>query len=162
MTKWMSIAACLSVVLGSIVGCAGDPEPGGGGEDGGEVYTQSAWPDGAEFTDDEIGLAEGTVFDSPTPPAVVMETAEPGERDLLIRAYDTSPPRIPHTVEDMVIDRGENTCAECHDSTGKDGKATPPSHMTPDGALLGKRYACTLCHVPQTDARPLVGNRFPD
>jgi cytochrome c-type protein NapB len=25
-----------------------------------------------------------------------------------------------------------------------------------------RRYFCTQCHVPQTDARPLVGNSFID
>ena len=30
------------------------------------------------------------------------------------------------------------------------------------GGLAPRRYVCLSCHVPQTEARPLVANRFVD
>jgi len=52
----------------------------------------------------------------------------------------------------------------------KPGEPTPlpASHYTDlrnapgkvGDTVTGARWVCTSCHVPQTDAKPLVGNRF--
>ncbi len=172
-----------AVVLGValLVACGGDPEPAAVGEGGGDsvVATPAAetgspkaengmWADGSRYTDSEIGLASGTLFDTLTPDSFAHSTSEPGDIANLPRAYATSPPRIPHGIADMdPITLDENLCIECHN--GVDAKATPLSHLQ-DGAtvedpaeyLIGMRYGCTLCHVPQSNAKPLVENRFVD
>lgn len=119
--------------------------------------------------DTQIGLSRGSVFDTPVPAAVNENTSEPGERPPLPRPNPVAPPRIPHGIADFVpITRDGNACIDCHLVAEKvEGEATPipESHFidfrnapgrvreTPAGA----RYNCTACHVPQTDASPLVG-----
>ncbi|MGV1099687.1 nitrate reductase cytochrome c-type subunit [Thiovibrio sp. JS02] len=82
------------------------------------------------------------------------------------RDFAEQPPLIPHAIEGYRIDKESNQCLDCHgkdrataaagisrthflDSAGKEMASLAPSH-----------YFCTLCHVMQTDARPLVENTF--
>jgi cytochrome c-type protein NapB len=120
--------------------------------------------------DSSLGLAKGSVFDIPTPPAVKDNDTGPGERPLLPRPYAIAPPRVPHGVSDFLpITRTQNACADCHAvKVKRPGEATPlpPSHYTdyrnaPDrvgSELAGARQVCTSCHVATTDARSLVEN----
>ncbi len=57
---------------------------------------------------------------------------------------------------------------DCHSfqkskDSGREGSVT--HFRNRDGQELDnispRRYFCTQCHVPQTDAKPLVGNTFP-
>lgn len=92
------------------------------------------------------------------------------ERDAppIPRDFVQQPPLIPHTVKGYAITRNFNKCMDCHAwsryrETGatkvslthfKDREGTEFSNISP------RRYFCTQCHVPQTDAKPLVGNTF--
>jgi cytochrome c-type protein NapB len=103
-----------------------------------------------------------------------LETA-PGESKLLERSFPGAPPQVPHEMESMLpITRDSNDCLECHlpeNATGKKDVPTPKSHfqrpIVADGGpgepmatvikgyqaqaeLLGSRYNCNMCHVPQT------------
>ena len=123
--------------------------------------------------DSELGLSRTSVFDVPAPPLATANEAAPGERPVLPRAYPDAPPRIPHAIGDFLpITREQNSCVDCHGGTKvkEQGQPTPlpPSHYTdlrnaPDKAgdtVTGARFVCTTCHVPLTDAKPLVDNRF--
>ena len=63
---------------------------------------------------------------------------------------------------------GFNACMTCHDWPGntrvKAPKISETHYVDRQGARLdkvaGTRYFCTQCHVPQADAKPLVGNTF--
>ena len=119
------------------------------------------------------GLAPGSVFQVPSPPAFKDEASAPGEKGVLKRINREFPPMIPHGVADFLpITRESNMCLDCH-GTGAPRKAgeptpVPASHYVdlrraPEqkGAkLAGTRWVCISCHVPQTDAKPLVGNTF--
>ena len=84
------------------------------------------------------------------------------------RAYVQQPPLIPHVTEGYQITANFNKCMDCHSwSRYKETGATKVSlthFKTRDGQELSnispRRYFCTQCHVPQTDAKPLVGNTF--
>ena len=92
------------------------------------------------------------------------------ERDAppIPRDYVQQPPLIPHTVKGYNITRNFNKCMDCHawsryKETGatkvslthfKDREGTEFSNISP------RRYFCTQCHIPQTDAKPLVNNTF--
>ncbi len=90
----------------------------------------------------------------------------PGETTVLDRIYDGAPPMIPHSVNDFNINRSENECLDCHiDGLELDEghKATeiPASHYINEytkeqknDQVLGIRYNCFLCHVPQSDEEP--------
>jgi cytochrome c-type protein NapB len=86
------------------------------------------------------------------------------------RAYSMQPPTIPHKIDGYQVDIKFNRCLACHarEHTGE-SQAVPLSvthYMDREGNVLGeispRRYFCIQCHVPQADAKPLVGNTFKD
>lgn len=87
-----------------------------------------------------------------------------------VRNYADQPPLIPHAIRDYQIDLNINKCLTCHDRKNTEGSQAPMVSVTHfqdrDGQTLGavspRRYFCTQCHVPQTDAKPIVGNSFRD
>ena len=84
------------------------------------------------------------------------------------RDYVQQPPLIPHKVEGYEVTINFNKCMDCHAwSRYKESGATKVSltHFKDrDGGELSnispRRYFCMQCHVPQTDAKPLVANKF--
>ena len=97
-------------------------------------------------------------------------TASHQERDHapMPRDFVQQPPLIPHTISGYAITRNFNKCMDCHAySRARDSGATKVSvthFRTREGEELDnispRRYFCTQCHVPQTDAKPLVENTF--
>jgi nitrate reductase (cytochrome), electron transfer subunit len=87
----------------------------------------------------------------------------PADRDFV-----QQPPLIPHTIQGYQITKNYNKCMDCHawQKTKESGatKVSVTHFKTRDGQELDnispRRYFCTQCHVPQTDAKPLVGNTF--
>lgn len=125
----------------------------------------------------DMGLSKGSVFDTPTPKVYHYDNAQPGESKVLPRAYLGAPPQISHDISDfMPITAQSNMCISCHNQPAQWGKKPeqhaptpiPPSHFTDQRKapgkvtenLVGARYNCNVCHVPQTDAPPLVENTF--
>jgi cytochrome c-type protein NapB len=123
--------------------------------------------------DAQLGLSRTSVFDVPSPPPFKAEEGAPGAGPLPRRLSAEIPPVIPHAVADFLpITRDQNACIDCHELPGpkKPGEPTPlpRSHYADwrhaQGTLLekhaGGRWICISCHVPRTDAAPLVGSRF--
>lgn len=90
------------------------------------------------------------------------------DRAPLDRDFVQQPPLIPHTVAGYQITKNFNKCMDCHAwQKTKASHATKVSvthFRTREGQELDnispRRYFCTQCHVPQTDAKPLVDNTF--
>jgi nitrate reductase cytochrome c-type subunit len=111
---------------------------------------------------DGRGLATG----EPGMPAYVM--GEPGDTNVLPRPYETAPPLVSHTVEGLEISRSANDCLDCHlegDEIDDGHVATrvPLSHFINEysgkktvNTVVGTRYQCLQCHVPQTGAESLL------
>lgn len=86
------------------------------------------------------------------------------------RIHPMQPPTIPHKIDNYQVDLKANRCMSCHSRTRIEETQAPMvsvTHYTSrDGEVLAeispRRYFCTQCHVPQTDARPLVDNTFED
>ncbi len=84
------------------------------------------------------------------------------------RAYRQQPPLIPHKVEGYQVTPTNNACMNCHDWPGNNKyrapKVSETHYVDRQGVRLdkiaGTRYFCQQCHVPQADAKPLVGNSF--
>jgi len=126
--------------------------------------------------DSSTGLSKQSVFEVPTPEAFNYKGVMPGTDPVYMRAYPGAPPQIPHNIELMTpVKAAVNYCLSCHGSSAElsqplKDKPTPipVSHYTdlrhaPDMAtkkLVGARYVCTQCHVPQADVEPLVKNKF--
>jgi len=86
------------------------------------------------------------------------------------RAYTSQPPTIPHAIEKYEITRNVNMCMYCHARVRNQEFGAPmvsaTHYMDRDYDFLAeispRRYFCTQCHVPQTDAVPPLGNTFMD
>ncbi|MBB3192234.1 nitrate reductase cytochrome c-type subunit [Halomonas cerina] len=87
-----------------------------------------------------------------------------------VRAYPMQPPTIPHKIDNYQVDLNANRCMSCH-SRVQVGESQAPMvsvthYMDRDGNFLAdlspRRYFCNQCHVPQTDAPPVVDNTFVD
>jgi len=134
---------------------------------------QGAPPVEQPIPDRELGLSSGSVFEVPSPDPVSENQSDPGQKPSLPRAYPGAPAIIPHGVADLLpITREGNLCLGCHLVKEKvEGEPTPvpQSHFvdlrTSPGQvgeqLVGARHNCMSCHVPLTDADPLVKNLFP-
>ena len=92
----------------------------------------------------------------------------PRDREPYARDFVQQPPLVPHSVQGYAITMNFNKCMDCHSwSRAKETGATKVSltHFKDrDGKEMSnispRRYFCLQCHVPQTDARPLVQNTF--
>lgn len=90
------------------------------------------------------------------------------DKEPIARSFEEQPPLVPHKVDDYTVNLAENKCLDCHSkdkAKEKDASPVSESHYeTRDGAKLdrlsARRYFCTQCHVPQTEAEPLVDNGF--
>ncbi len=120
----------------------------------------------------EVQSLRGGV-DVATPDAPPEDTAplgaKPGLQKPIARSFQQQPPLIPHATayfDDINLE--ENQCLSCHDVTTYKEKKAPrigKSHFLDRDGKVQKtvsrtRYVCVQCHVPQTDAPPLVDNTF--
>jgi cytochrome c-type protein NapB len=87
-----------------------------------------------------------------------------------MRNYPEQPPVIPHSISGYQLTLRANRCLECHRREFTAGSGAPMISITHfmdrDYQVLSdvspRRYFCLQCHVPQTEARPLVENAFTD
>jgi nitrate reductase (cytochrome), electron transfer subunit len=130
-------------------------------------------PAAKPIADRDLGLSKASVFDVPTPPAWQDEASAPGDQPPPPRIGRETPPVVPHAVGDFLpITTAQNLCVDCHVLAGpkKKGDPTPvpASHFvdqrrspgTAGGKVAGARWVCISCHLPRTDAPPLVGSTF--
>ena len=90
------------------------------------------------------------------------------DQETIPRNFQKQPPLIPHSIKGYNITQNFNKCMDCHAwNRYKETGATKVSmthFKTREGQELSnispRRYFCVQCHVPQADAKPLVGNRF--
>lgn len=94
---------------------------------------------------------------------------KPGQQEVVARTFDGQPPVIPHAVTNFdEITLEENQCMDCHGPENYVEKKSPKvgdSHFMDRNGKVSKqvsrlRYECVMCHVPQSDAPPLVDNTF--
>ena len=90
------------------------------------------------------------------------------DHETLERAYLQQPPLIPHKIDNYQINIKFNKCLSCHSWQNyrqhNAVKISQTHFESRDGVVMSnvssRRYFCTQCHVPQTDAKPLVENTF--
>ncbi|PMR67515.1 nitrate reductase cytochrome c-type subunit [Halomonas heilongjiangensis] len=107
----------------------------------------------------------GTVGQSLPAPPMAGQSRESG-REVL--NYPEQPPVIPHNIRDYQVDLRSNRCLTCHSRENAVDAGAPMVSITHFmdrdkqvlAAVSPDRYFCTQCHVPQTDASPIVGNTF--
>lgn len=110
-------------------------------------------------------LREGAPITEEVAPRVFHQERDhpPSDRDFV-----QQPPLIPHTIDGYQITKNFNKCMDCHawQKTKQSGapKVSVTHFKTRDGHELDnispRRYFCNQCHVPQTDAKPLVESTY--
>lgn len=147
MTKYIGLLFVAGVYL---IGCAGD---------------------NMELSEEEIGLRNVPLkSENVDIKQYSYSTTPAGESKVFDRAYENAPPMIPHDVEGLIdITKDYNACIDCHSQENAplmNATPVPDSHMydTFKGkkvdTIVSNRYNCNLCHTPQANAKPLVGNNF--
>ena len=102
----------------------------------------------------------------PAPPIPDTETFEVRP----MRSYPEQPPVIPHSIEGYQLTLATNRCLECHRRQYTSLVGAPmisiTHFMNRQQQMLAdvapRRYFCTACHVPQTEAPPLIDNVYRD
>ena len=77
---------------------------------------------------------------------------------------------IPHTIQGYQITLNANKCLTCHGRQFTAQSQAPMISITHFmdrdlqtlASVSARRYFCTQCHVPQTDAEPVIENQFVD
>jgi cytochrome c-type protein NapB len=90
------------------------------------------------------------------------------DEEPIARDYVQQPPLVPHAIDRYRINLKSNKCLSCHSwKNYRQYGATKISqtHFEDRDAnvlanVSARRYFCTQCHVPQVNAKPLVGNSF--
>ncbi|GAB6050430.1 nitrate reductase cytochrome c-type subunit [Hydrogenophilus islandicus] len=110
-------------------------------------------------------LRGGSVDDPDLPPGNFqpLKDGEPLPRDFV-----QQPPLIPHKIDGYEVSINFNKCLDCHGWDRAQQMRAPRISITHfrdrEGTELSNiaatRYFCNQCHVPQTNARPLVENTF--
>ncbi len=111
------------------------------------------------------GLRGLTPIDQTNPPGRYRQERDHGPAD---RDFVQQPPLIPHSIQGYQVTSNFNKCMDCHAwQKSKASGATKVSvthYRTREGQELDsispRRYFCNQCHVPQTDAKPIVENTY--
>lgn len=130
------------------------------------LVATGAFAQGKTVSEREIGLSKTDAFETPVPQPYTLDAGQ------LRAAPLGTPPMIPHAVESFLpITATQNNCLMCHALASEVGKKLakgqpqpiPASHLgkAADGkpVLKGTQYDCMLCHAPQANVKPLIGER---
>ncbi len=125
------------------------------------------------LSEDDLGIRKGSLFEEKTvmPDHGEYSKLEAGKSTIIERAFENSPPLIPHDLTGMLpIGETGNLCIGCHmpeNAAGMGATPIPKSHLMDlgtgkdlGGKLDGKRFDCMQCHVPQVEAAVPVQNLF--
>ena len=125
------------------------------------------------ISEEELGIRKETLYDENKTTPVYGEplNKEAGDSIRIERAFENSPPLIPHDITGMLpIALTDNICMGCHmpdESESSGATPIPKSHLFDistgkdlKGKLDGKRFNCMQCHVIQTTLSPAVENIF--
>lgn len=123
--------------------------------------------------EEDLGIRKETLYDEGkvAPSHGEYGKAEPGKSQRIERAFENSPPLIPHDLTGMLpIAETNNACLDCHlpeNAPPLNATPMPGSHFVDmdtgkdlRGRLDGKRYPCMQCHVPQVNIPEPVKNTF--
>ena len=124
---------------------------------------------GPVFAQDSVAtLRSGTPLDEHAVPPQIAKRLNTDLRQ--VRNYPEQPPLIPHKIDGYQIDTNVNKCLQCHSRTAIEVSQAPMVSITHFmnrynqflASVTPRRYFCTQCHVPQSDAPDLVANTFVD
>lgn len=123
------------------------------------------------ISEDSLGLYNSSVYEVLDPDVTNYGGGDPGTNKRAARSYNSAPPMITHSVQDMLpITRDSNLCKDCHVQPDLLGQKVvkgmpipaPVSHYVDakKGDLYMGRWNCTQCHRPQAKVNVLVKSTF--
>lgn len=121
------------------------------------------------FAQNQVATLRGpAMLDQIDPAPPIAKTVNRDVRSA--RNYPEQPPIIPHKIDGYQIDLNSNQCMTCHSRKAVEISQAPMVSITHFmdrnnqflATISPRRYFCTQCHVPETEARPLVENTFVD
>lgn len=127
------------------------------------------------YTEEELGLRKESLYDESSTIPVKGEPMgkDTGENKKIERAFENSPPLIPHDITGflpIVRPDTDHMCMECHmpeEAVGSGATPIPKSHLVDldtgkdlEGNIDSARFNCMQCHVIQTKVSPAVENLF--
>ena len=128
---------------------------------------------GKATTEEELGIRKTSLYteDTTTPVEGIYPKMSPGESKRFERAFENSPPLIPHDLTGMLpIAETNNQCIGCHmpkTALSIGAVPIPQTHLIDmdtgkdlGGELDGKRFNCMQCHVPQVNIPEAIENLF--
>lgn len=123
--------------------------------------------------EEDLGIRKETLYDESgvIPSHGEYGKTEPGKSRRIERAFENSPPLIPHDLTGMLpIAETNNACLDCHlpeNAPPLNATPMPRSHFTDldtrkdlKDRMDGKRYPCMQCHVPQVNIPEPIRNTF--
>jgi cytochrome c-type protein NapB len=123
--------------------------------------------------EEDLGIRKESLYEEEKekPAHGEYRKAQPGKSKPIGRAFENSPPLIPHDLTGMLpIAETNNMCLSCHmpDRAASLGATPlPKSHFYDldtgkdlKDQLDNKRYPCMQCHVPQVDIPEPIKNTF--
>ena len=127
-----------------------------------------------EISEDELGIRKETLYDEEKTTPIYGEPLkkEAGDSTRIERAFENSPPLIPHDITGMLpIALTDHICMGCHmpdEAISSGATPIPKSHFFDlstgkdlKGELDGdRRLNCMQCHIIQTTVSPAVENLF--
>jgi cytochrome c-type protein NapB len=137
------------------------------------LAANGAFADKKGKSEEEIGIRKEKLTDETKekPDHGEYSKTAPGASKPLGRAFENSPPLIPHDLTGMLpLQETNNACLGCHmpeHAAALGATPLPKSHFFDidtgkdlQGKLDGKRYFCMQCHVPQVDIPEPIKNTF--
>jgi cytochrome c-type protein NapB len=137
------------------------------------LYGGSAAVAQKKTSEEDLGIRKGSLFQEETvkPEHGEYSKTKPGKSKKFQRAFENSPPLIPHDLTGMLpIAETNNMCLGCHmpDAAESMGATpVPKSHLVDfdtgedlHGKLDNKRFNCMECHVPQVKLPGPIKNTF--
>ncbi|MBI5848598.1 MAG: nitrate reductase cytochrome c-type subunit [Nitrospirae bacterium] len=126
-----------------------------------------------EQSEEDMGFRKQSLYseEKEKPDHGEYSKTEPGKSKRIGRAFENSPPLIPHDLTGMLpVSETNNACLNCHlpeHAKGLGATPLPKSHFVDmdtgkdlKGQLDGKRYPCMQCHVPQVNIPEPIKNTF--
>lgn len=133
----------------------------------------SVYADTDDISEEDLGIRKETLYDEDKTTPVYGEPLkkEAGDSTRIERAFENSPPLIPHDITGMLpLAQTDNICIGCHmpdEAVSSGATPIPKSHFFDistgkdlKGELDGNRFNCMQCHVIQTSVSPAVENLF--
>jgi len=124
-------------------------------------------------SEEEMGIRKESLYseDREKPEHGEYSKTEPGKSKRIERAFENSPPLIPHDLTGMLpLAETNNACLNCHmpeQARSLGATPIPKSHFVDmetgldlKGGLDGRRYPCMECHVPQVKIPEPIKNTF--